>query len=141
MSQAVAFAISQALHRYAADCRAAMHRLPVVTSLRDLRGPADVRPAAIIAAVARTVPEHRQLLQAREHRAQEICKGHLARLQHLLDEGDTEQFRRSVDAYRRNDWLLLRGDYPRLVQYVDREAARLEHAGDRDRPPSERPRA
>jgi hypothetical protein len=144
MDPGTAFVVQQAMRRYADDCRAAQAKLPRALTLREVKQVADVQPQSIIAQVRHAIPERRQLKAAAERRAEEICKGHMAKLQDLVDQKDSEGFREAVSRHWRNDWILLRGGFPRLVHLVDRESRRLAHvletALGEQSPPQERPR-
>ncbi|MEJ8837631.1 hypothetical protein [Ramlibacter sp. AN1133] len=139
-ASAAQFLLEQALRRYAADCRDAMTRLRGSRTIEEVKRAADVHAQPIARAVHRTVPEHRALAAAAQQRAEEICRGHLQHLEQLAKQDEAEAFSLALERYRRRDWQLLRGDFPRVAGLVDRESRSIEHAFGEERPRVARPR-
>jgi hypothetical protein len=136
---AAQFMLQQGLRRHAQDCRAAEQRILLAQRLQEVVRLAYVVPPSLVASVARTIPETRQLDITANRRVEEICAGHLAELKKLADAGDRDAFMEMLGK-RRMDWQCLRGHFPGPLQHVDREAQRLQGRLEQQRPPADRPR-
>jgi hypothetical protein len=115
------FFIDQQVRQAESSAWSATNQLQRAPTIRAVLGLCDVPLHPMIRFMKHQIPGLRRLKEAAERRAEELVQTQLAELKTL----SAEEQEQRLGQLRSRDWMLLRGNFPRLAGLVERESQKL----------------
>jgi hypothetical protein len=115
------FFIDQQVRQAESSAWSAANQIRSAPTIRAVLGLCDVPLHPMIRFMKHQIPGLRRLKEAAERRAEELVQAQLAELKTL----SAEEKEQRLGQLRARDWMLLRGNFPRLAGLVDRESQKL----------------
>jgi hypothetical protein len=115
------FFIDQQVRQAESSAWSAANQMRRAPTLRAVLGLCDVPLHPVIRFMKHQIPGLRRLKEAAERRAEELVQAQLTELKTL----SAEQREQRLGQLSSRDWMLLRGNFPRLAGLVERESQKL----------------